>query len=61
MAGKANSLQEFEVLVREALNELDDLRASIEYDEESVGGAARSKWGGVRDHPGRSYGRGPPD
>lgn len=39
MAGKANSLQEFEVLVREALNELDDLRASIEYDEESMGGA----------------------
>ncbi len=39
MEGKANSLQEFKTLVREALGEIDDLRASIEYDEEFMGGA----------------------
>ena len=31
-------MKEFEGLVLEALEELDDLRASIEYDEEAMGG-----------------------
>ena len=39
MVGKANSLAEFKSLVREALDEIDDLRASIDYDEEFMGGA----------------------
>jgi len=39
MAGKATSMAEFKMLVREALGEIDDLRASIEYDEENMGGA----------------------
>lgn len=39
MVGKANSIEEFKFLVKEALDEIDDLRASIEYDEESMGGA----------------------
>jgi hypothetical protein len=39
MAGKATSMAEFKVLVREALAEIDDLRASIDYDEEYMGGA----------------------
>ena len=39
MVGKANSMEEFKLLVKEALAEIDDLRASIEYDEESMGGA----------------------
>ena len=38
MVGKAKSMKEFEGLVLEALEELDDLRASIEYDEEVMGG-----------------------
>jgi len=39
MVGKANSMEEFKFLVKEALDEIDDLRASIEYDEEFMGGA----------------------
>ena len=39
MVGKANSMLELKALVREALDELDDLRASIDYDEENMGGA----------------------
>ena len=39
MIGKANSLAEFKSLVREALDEIDDLRASIDYDEENMAGA----------------------
>jgi hypothetical protein len=39
MAGEATSMAEFRMLVREALGEIDDLRASIEYDEEYMGGA----------------------
>ncbi|HEY5601971.1 MAG TPA: hypothetical protein VIM41_02580 [Gammaproteobacteria bacterium] len=32
-------MAEFKLLVREAMAEIDDLRASIEYDEEYMGGA----------------------
>ena len=39
MVGKANSMKEFEFLVKEALDEIDDLRASFETDEELMGGA----------------------
>ncbi|WP_455207838.1 hypothetical protein [Kaarinaea lacus] len=39
MVAKATSMAEFKILVREALGEIDDLRASIEYDEENMGGA----------------------
>ena len=39
MVGKANSMEEFKIMVKEALDEIDDLRASIEYDEENMGGA----------------------
>lgn len=39
MVGEATSMAEFKMLVREALGEIDDLRASIDYDEENMGGA----------------------
>ena len=34
MVGEATAMEEFKALVREALDEHDDVRASIEYDEE---------------------------
>ena len=36
---RASSMEEYRSLIHEALDELDDLRASIEYDEEYMEGA----------------------